>query len=49
MRWRRNTRSGASCRTMAHPDYEDAGIYREGAPRKLEGQAPPGRDICPEK
>ena len=33
----------------AHPDYGDAGIYREGPPRKLEGQAPPGRDICPEK
>jgi hypothetical protein len=47
MRWRRNTRSGASCHTMAHPDYGDAGIYREGHRASLEGQAPPGRDICP--
>jgi hypothetical protein len=42
MRWRRNTRSGASCHTMAHPDYGDAGIYREG--HRASSKAKPRRD-----
>jgi len=42
VRWRRNTRSGASCHTMAHPDYGDAGIYREG--HRASSKAKPRRD-----